>query len=174
MSPFFIALTLTDVLLLALLIAPRLAWWAKITAIVVVLAFNFLSWSSVDSGVGWPVSSELPANALFLSCEVIEPDEATQEAGRIFVWEIPLDFKHGVLAFRPSGAEPRAYSVAYDRSLHEACAQSSKATAQGQRAGIRARSHKHGHGHGLHGQPDAGKYRAYILPNPPLPTKEAH
>lgn len=164
MSPFFIALTLTDVLLLTLLVAlpVRVAWWAKLLAIVVVLSFNFLAWSSVDSGQGWPVRAELPTRAEFVACEIIEPDIATQTPGVIYVWLVPLDFTHGVLAYRPEGAEPRAYREAYDRSLHEACVSAQKAQRAGTPGGI---------GLAPPGQRSTGKYRAYVLPSVKLPSK---
>lgn len=169
MSPFFIALTLTDVLLLTLLVAlpVRIAWWAKLLAIVVVLSFNFLAWSSADSGRGWAVRSEIPEHASFLACAIIEPDIATQTAGRIYLWEIPLAFKHGVLSYRPEGGEPRAYTVPYSRSLHEACVNASKAKQAGQAVGIRkGRTQRSGHA-------ARGTYHAYVLPSVKLPVKGA-
>lgn len=163
MSPFFLALTITDVLLLTLLVAlpVRVHWLAKIVAIVVVLSFNFLAWSSADSGRGWAVASSLPEHAQFIACQVIEPDAHT--AGAIYVWLAPLDFHHGVLSYRPQGAEPRAYRVAYDRSLHEACQSAAKARAMGISAGLaRGRAGS---------QNSPGRYHAYVLPSAKLPSK---
>jgi hypothetical protein len=170
MSPFFIALTLTDVLLLTLLVAlpVRVWWWAKLLAIVVVFSFNFLAWTSADSGQGWPVRAPLPDPAQFVACQVVEPDIATHTVGAIYVWMVPLNFHHGVLSYRPAGSEPRAYAEPYDRSLHEACVTASKAA----QAGVQTSIHRsHTHHHGTHGQSSGGRYHAYRLPAPVLPRK---
>lgn len=160
MSPFFIALTLTDILLLALIVALplRVAWWAKVAAIVVVLALNFAAWGAGSSGRGWAVEAPLPEHAEFAACVVIESDV-------IYVWEIPLDYNHGVLSYHPSVGEPRAYREPYDRSLHEACVSAEKAKHQGQSVGIRKRKDRAGHG-------PPGKYHPYVLPSIHLPQKE--
>lgn len=168
MSPFFIALTLTDVLLLTLIVAlpVRVAWWAKLLAIAVVLSFNFLAWSSADSGRGWPAEGALPTPAQFVACQVIEPDIATHTVGAIYVWMVPLDFHHGVLSYRPSGGAPRAYAEPYDRSLHEACVAAQKAVQSGIRTTIKRAGHR-----SRRGQPSGGTFHAYVLPSPVLPRK---
>jgi len=166
-SPFFVALTLTDVLLLTLLVAPRVAWWGKTAAIVIVLSFNFLAWGSADSGKGWAVRQGLPDPMQFVACDIVEPDITTDTVGVIYVWAVPLAFHHGILSYRPAGQEPRAYAEPYDRSLHEACMAAQKAGQQGIRATIRK-----GHGRkGPHGQFTPGKFHAYVLPSPALPRK---
>jgi hypothetical protein len=167
MSPFFIALTVTNVLLLALLIAPRLRWWAKLGAIVLVLGLNFLSWSSVNSGRGWAVPEALPDPGQYVSCVVVEPNIATGTVGVIYVEMIPLDFKHGVLSYRPNTMEPRLYRLPYDRSLHESCEAAKKAAAQGVPVTIRkaGKAKPHGTDH------NSGRFHPYVLPSPQLPRK---
>jgi hypothetical protein len=167
MSPFFLALTVTDVLVLALLIAPRLRWWMKALAIVLVLGLNFLSWSSADSGRGWSVAQPLPDPAQFVACVVVEPDIATQTVGVIYVVMIPLDFKHGVLSYRPHVQEPRLYREPYDRSLHESCEAAKKAAAGGVPVTIRRAGHSKPHGNDT----NLGLYHPYVLPSPELPRK---
>lgn len=167
MSPFFIALVLVDVLLLALLVAlpVRIAWWSKVIAIVVVLGFNFLAWDAGGSGQGWPVGQALPANAQYVACLVIEPNKTEHITGAIYVWVVPLNFKHGVLSYRPNVGEPRAYHEPYDRSLHEACIAAEKEARRGTPVGIRRRgTGPHGHGR--------GRFMPYVLPSINLPRKD--
>lgn len=165
MSPFFLALVLTDVLLLGILVGlPVRAYWAmKVIAIVVVLSFNFLAWSSAGSGTGWPVRAGLPAKAQFISCQVVEPQ-------RIYVWVVPLDFHHGVLSYRNTEEEPRAYSEPYDQSLYQACVSATKLTRAGYPAGIKSPAKGTTHGHP--GQTSRGKYVPYLLPSVNLPRKD--
>lgn len=167
MTPFFIAITITDVLLLVLLVSARLAWWVKLAAIAIVLSLNFLVWGALGSGEGWPVGQPIPDTAQFVACEIIEPDIAAQVEGTIYVWEIPLTVSHGLIAYRPEVGEPRAYREPYSRSLHEACQVAKQATGHGMQVGIR-RSKSAGH-HGRRGP--QGKYVAYVLPSIKLPRK---
>lgn len=160
MSPYFIALTITDILLLAVLVgsATRVAWWAKIAVILVVLSLNFLAWSSVNSGQGWAVKGLWPSDAQFVSCEVVEPKV-------IYVWVVPLKHDHGLLSYAPSGPEPRAYAAPYSRSLHEACDGAKKATGQGVTVGLRQSGHHGG------GAVRGGRWHSYVLPSPHVPRK---
>lgn len=167
MTPFFIALTVTDVLLLILLVTlpVRVAWWAKLAAIAIVLSLNFLTWNAMGTGSGWPATTALPADGQYVACEVIEPDVASQEPGAIYVWVIPLTRSGGLLSYRPNSFEPRAYREPYDRSLHVACENAKAAGGHGIETGI----HRIGRG-GPHGTA-TGTYRAYVLPSVKLPTK---
>lgn len=167
MSPFFIALTITTVLMLAVMLASWIPWWGKLAVLVLALGFNFLAWSSANSGRGWPVPEALPANAQFVNCTIIEPDEVHGITGVIYVEMIPLDIKHGVLSYRPRVGEPRLYREPYDRSLHIACEQAKQASAQGIPATIRKGKPTKRKGTQL----NPGQYHAYVLPSPHLPRK---
>lgn len=168
MSPVFVALGLTNLLLLFLLVRlpVRAYWLTKVAAIVLVAATTFLAWSVVGNGKGWPTPDALPENAKFLACSVVEP--SAMSVGVIYVWQVPLNEKNGRLEYRAKIGEPRAYATAYDRSLHEACVAATKASSQGTTAGIRRKGRP-----GRGGQQDArsARYEAYLLPSPNLPEK---
>jgi hypothetical protein len=82
-------------------------WRRRIPFIVGAPALAVALWLGRPDPAGWPTSGRLPAHADVVSAVVREPDPATADRGRIFLW---LDVG------RPS---PRAYELPYSRSLHE-------------------------------------------------------
>lgn len=165
MSLFFIALALTNLVVLFLLVRlpVRTHWAVKVALIVAVSALTFLAWGSRNSGRGWPVEQPFPADAEYVSCVVIEPRESEHIEGAIYLWMIPLDNDGGVLSYRSEIGEPRAYQEPYSRDLHLACEASKKAASQGVRSGIK---------HAAYGRNGHGRYVPYVLPSVNLPRKD--
>lgn len=127
-------------------VTARGPWQAKLALILAVPLVAIWVHGSLDQYRGYPRAGFPPAGAEFEACYVREPTE-------IDLWAIP------------EGADrPRAYRVAYSRSLHEACQQAQRAKQQGVHAGIK-RVGPHGDG------PTKGRYHAYVLPPAHLPQK---
>jgi hypothetical protein len=82
-------------------------WRRRIPFIVGAPAVAVALWLGRPDPAGWPTARRLPAHAEVVSALVREPDPATADRGRIFLW---LDV---------GGSSPRAYALPYTRSLHE-------------------------------------------------------
>lgn len=65
-------------------------------------------WYGLQNLRGWPAYESLPTQFQLLAADVVEPDNAKQNAGRINLW----------LRLNEAG-EPRAYSLPYTRELHK-------------------------------------------------------
>ena len=141
---------LLAVVTLALLVAPRVYWQAKLALIVVVPLWAFLVYGALDSYEGYPTEGEPPAKSRLLSSAVVEP--SLDDPGRIFLWTVPPEAS-SALGKDTDGYTPRAYSIPYSRPLHEqleGAKQAQKAT--GARFGVR--------------KGPRGQYRVYRLPPP--------
>lgn len=82
-------------------------WVRRVPFIVAAPVLGLALWLDRPNAAGWPSSDGPPAHAALVSAVVREPDPATADRGRIYLW---LDVGSG---------EPRAYSVPYSRSAHE-------------------------------------------------------
>ncbi|MGN6798267.1 MAG: hypothetical protein ACTHKS_08965 [Gaiellaceae bacterium] len=82
-------------------------WRRRIPFIVGAPALAVALWLGRPDPAGWPSTGKLPAHADLVSALVHEPDPATADTGRIFVW---LDVGRSA---------PRAFALPYSRSLHE-------------------------------------------------------
>jgi hypothetical protein len=82
-------------------------WRRRVPFIVAAPALALALWLGRPDPAGWPSGARLPAHASLVSALVREPDPATSDRGRIFLW---LDVGRKA---------PRAYSLPYSRALHE-------------------------------------------------------
>jgi len=117
-APIFIALVVTNALLLWLLIKTRGHWALRFGAILFVLVFTAVAWYSIESYRGWPTTSSLPKRVVFLSAVIHEP--TTQDRGSIDLWAVPLEHGFDPLGYHPSQYEPRAYRMRYSEPLERA------------------------------------------------------
>jgi hypothetical protein len=76
-------------------------------------------WLGRPDPAGWPSLANVPKHAGLVWAQVDEPDPATANPGRIYLW---LD------TGKPA---PRAYSMPYSRPLHERVQQALKAIRRG-------------------------------------------
>jgi hypothetical protein len=81
-------------------------WRRRIPFIVAAPAIALALWLGRPDPAGWPAARALPAHAALVSALVHEPDPATADRGRIYLW---LDVGRG---------KPRAFSVPYSREAH--------------------------------------------------------
>jgi hypothetical protein len=81
-------------------------WRRRIPFIVAAPAVALALWLGRPDPAGWPTARGLPAHAGLVSALVREPDPATADRGRIYLW---LDVGRGA---------PRAFSVPYTREAH--------------------------------------------------------
>ena len=107
MSPWLAAAYAVLALGLGWSLAGGASWRRRIPFIVGAPALAVALWLGRPDPAGWPSSARLPANADLVAALVREPDPATADKGRIFVW---LDVG------QPS---PRAFALPYSRPLHE-------------------------------------------------------
>ena len=175
MTSISVIYVLLAALLLWFVIGAKGRWYLKLVAIILTLAFSYITYSALDSFSGWPAHLSLPHRALFVGAEVIEPDQAVHETGRIYLWLIPPQPHVGLFGYQPKGGEPRAYGLPYSRSLHKAIVKAEQALAHGATVELQSQGKPQGKGKGKHGKANAGnnapgQYKVYILP-PSLPPK---
>ncbi len=99
------------VLLLALCLEARLAWWIKAAAIVVTSGFFIVVFYAANGLLGWPARAPLPARFQLLWTRVVEPDAKSGEAGAVYLWVEETDDNNV-----PSGT-PKSYRLPYARGL---------------------------------------------------------
>lgn len=118
-------------------------WRRRVPFIVAAPALALALWLGRPDPAGWPSGARLPAHASLVSALVREPDPATSDRGRIFLW---LDVGRKA---------PRAYSLPYSRALHEQVQAALQAVAHGQPIEVSGtvstrRRGTSGHGAGAH------------------------
>lgn len=99
------------VLLLSLNIYSRWPPWVKIGAVALTGLLYFVTYTSLESFLGWPARAALPQKFMMLAGSIDEPDEETGSRGVIHIWAVSLEDDR-------LGSEPRAYRVPYSRQLH--------------------------------------------------------
>jgi len=99
------------VLLLAIGLTSRFAWWIKAAAIIVTSVFFIEVFFATKGLLGWPGGGRLPARFQLLWSRVVEPEAKTGDRGAVFLWVEEVD-ENNV----PSGI-PRAYRLPYSRPL---------------------------------------------------------
>lgn len=94
-----------------LIVGSALPYLLRAGLVVLVSVSFFASWQLWRDVAGWPARAELPDRFLFHAATVIEPDPEKSEPGSIYVWvtELTDDGPVGM---------PRAYRVAYLKSMH--------------------------------------------------------
>ena len=102
---------LLGVLLLSLNLRSRWSWWIKAGAILLTSAAYYLTYHSVDELKGWPVPDPLPERFAVHWVQVDEPDKATGEEGRSYIWLRHLDDLE-----QPVG-KPRVHEILFDDVL---------------------------------------------------------
>ena len=107
MSPWLAAAYAVLALGLAWSLTGGARWLRRIPFIVGAPVLAVALWLGRPDPAGWPSSGRLPAHADLVSAVVREPDPATSDRGRIFVW---LDVGE---------SSPRAFALPYSRALHE-------------------------------------------------------
>jgi hypothetical protein len=152
-------------LLLWFVIGSRGRWWVKLPAIVVTCAFTFAVWNALGSFSGWPTDQSPPARALLLSSAVDEPKA-------IYVW-LMAPTEPGLLAYRPTKAEPRAYRLPYSRELHQQIDRASALAKQGQPVELRRTNARDSRSHIRAGHKARYAVRAYRLPPQSLLRKNS-
>jgi hypothetical protein len=120
----FVALMLLDLIVLWTLIRTNGWWSVRTAAIIVILAFNFITLNAFDSGNGWPIKG-LPSEALLIDCIPVEP--SGNDPGHIFLVGIPLKSTHHVIGYDSPSRAPRTYQLPYTRQMEVACQQAKKA-----------------------------------------------
>jgi hypothetical protein len=75
-------------------------------------------WLGRPDPTGWPSNARVPSHSSLVSAVVREPDPATSDPGRIYLW---LDL---------GGAAPRAFALPYSRPLHRQVEQALARVAQ--------------------------------------------
>jgi hypothetical protein len=115
MTPTVLAISaayvVLGVLLLAVGLASRFAWWVKAVAIVVTSAFFVEAFFATKSLLGWPQSGQLPTRFQLLWVRVVEPDRKSSNPGAIYLWIEEVD-ENNV----PDGV-PRSFRLPYSRPL---------------------------------------------------------
>ena len=105
------AYVVLGVLLLALGLSSRFAWWVKAAAIVVTSVFFVEMFFATKDLLGWPRTGQLPARFQLLWVRVVEPDLRNSNPGAIYLWIEEVDDNNV-----PDGV-PRSYRLPYTRPL---------------------------------------------------------
>lgn len=115
MNEAVIGLSVTYVALAALLllicIFTKIPSWIKLSSIILITSFYYLTFNSYLNLLGWPANQKLPKDFLLLASYITEPDNSLGESGVIFIWV--STFEDNLPA-----KEPRAYQLPYDLELH--------------------------------------------------------
>src|SRR5438477_11384317 len=117
MTPTLIAIAaayvVMGVLLLAVGLTSRFAWWVKAAVIVITSAFFSEVFFASKGLLGWPGTGALPPKFQLLWSRVVEPDPKMGSKGAIYLWVEQVD-ENNV----PNGL-PRSYRLPYSLKLAE-------------------------------------------------------
>jgi hypothetical protein len=158
MSPWLVLAYGALALGLAWVVAGGTPWIWRAPFIVLAPALAVALWLGRPNPAGWPTGSSLPRHASLQWALVDEPDPATGDRGRIYLW---LDV---------GKRAPRAYSLPYSRSLHREVQHALAAVAHGRPMTVALQAaflRRRGHGASLRHN------RIHVYPTPPvrLPPK---
>jgi hypothetical protein len=109
---------------LAWIIAGGAAWKWRVPYIVAAPALALGLWLAKPDPAGWPTTAHVPAHATLQWAVIDEPDPASSDPGRIYLW---LD---------TGTARPRAFSLPYSRRLHEQVQRALQHVQRGQPMGV--------------------------------------
>jgi hypothetical protein len=118
-SPWLAAAYAALALGLAWSLASGGAWRRRAAYVVCAPPLALALWLGRADPAGWPSTAKVPAQSSLVWGVVDEPDPATGDRGRIYLW---LDV---------GGTAPRAYSLPYSRALHEQVQQALNAVRHG-------------------------------------------
>ena len=166
-------------LLLSVNLWARVRWWIKAAVTVVVTAFFFVSFVSIEALLGWPTDQELPDRFELVYAKIVEPNPESRNPGAIYVWAMalpgtgPVDeediYTPGVIDTRPlAGRVPRAYRLPYSRGMHKKVFDARMRVIEGvAQIGLTARKkRKPGE------TAQKSEFHFYARPDPILPPKE--
>jgi hypothetical protein len=105
------AYVVLSLVVLAMGLTSRFAWWVKATAIVVSSGFFVEVFFASKGLLGWPASGALPPKFQLLWTRVVEPDVKAGNRGSIYLWVEEVDGNNV-----PSGL-PRSYRLPYSVKL---------------------------------------------------------
>jgi hypothetical protein len=105
------AYVVMGVLLLAVGLTSRFAWWVKAVAIVIASGFFIEVFFATKGLLGWPGAGQLPPKFQLLWVRVVEPDRLAGDKGAIYLWIEEVDDNNV-----PDGV-PRAFRLPYSRPL---------------------------------------------------------
>jgi hypothetical protein len=105
------AYVVIGVLLLAIGLTARFAWWVKATAIIITSVFFVQAFYATKDLLSWPGSGPLPATFQLHWVRVVEPDPKIGDRGAIYLWVEEVD-ENNV----PVGV-PRSFRLPYSRPL---------------------------------------------------------
>ena len=95
MTPTLIAIAaayvVMGVLLLAVGLTSRFAWWVKAAVIVITSAFFSEVFFASKGLLGWPGTGALPPKFQLLWSRVVEPDPKMGAKGAIYLWVEQVD-----------------------------------------------------------------------------------
>ncbi len=94
----------------------------KWLALIALLGFFWIEYTSLQRYAGWPTTEALPERFRLIASEVAEPDKKTREDGLMYWWLQDLDHPE-----RP----PRVYRLPYEAKVHEQSAQVLQEQAKG-------------------------------------------
>ncbi len=166
-------------LLLSVNLWARVRWWIKAAVTVVVTAFFFVTFVSVETLLGWPTDQKLPDRFELVYAKIVEPDPGSRNPGAIYVWAMalpgagPVDeddiYTPGVIDTRAvSGRMPRAYRLPYSRAMHKKVFDARMKVIEGvAQIGLTARAKRKS---GETAQ--QSEFRFYARPDPILPPKD--
>lgn len=155
------------VLLLNLGLYTRWPAWVKTACILLFGALAFKTYESMSGLLGWPTTQELPEQFVFVAAWVDEPDQQDSDDGVIHIWAIESS------ADGPASL-PRAYTLQYDRNLHQQINNAMQRARQGIRQiGRRKSSAELNPALTTSSRfaSDASNIEIYDLPDPQLPEK---
>lgn len=138
---------------LAWVLAGRGSWRWRAPYVVLAPALALALWLGKPNAAGWPTVASMPAHAQLHWAVVDEPDPATTDPGRIYLW---LDV---------GSAKPRAYSLPYTRAMHKRVQQALQQVKEGRPVAV---SRTTANGHARRGA-GAGAHGASVRFSPSLP-----
>ena len=116
------------VLVVLLLMYTRWPLWLKVSVVLGISTFYFVTYVSLERIPGWPASVALPEEFMVLSGFVREPDASAGEDGKVYLWIIAYDIDD-----RKVLDTPRAYVLPYSPYLHKQVNTANKRLQRGNR-----------------------------------------
>ncbi|HVS85014.1 MAG TPA: hypothetical protein VHD91_05245 [Gaiellaceae bacterium] len=144
---------------LAWVVAGGASWKVRAPYVVLAPALALALWLGRPDAAGWPSVAALPAHAQLHWAVVDEPDPATSDPGRIYLW---LDV---------GAAKPRAYSLPYSRQMHEQVQRALVQLKRGRPISVSRVAHRSRSAKGGGGGSGASSVRFDAAPPPGLPPK---
>lgn len=130
MIDFYLGITIGFILIAAFtawsIIAVKGRILFKFIGTFILIYYGIAVFFSVKNILGWPIESNLPANAKIISVRIIEPSQ--DHEGGMWFWlnekpDYQKDFFNGLrpdkIFIYTGSIQPRAYKIPYDKKLHK-------------------------------------------------------